>query len=164
MTTSREEADDAVAAHLRAEFGPGEVRVGRLCQACGSSEHGRPWARYLGAVPVPVSLSRAAPHLVTAVWTGGVGHRRVAIGVDVEEVVRVEERLRAEDLLAADEVETLDRPGWDLARVWVSKEAIAKAEGTGLNRPLPEIGFVDRDVFALQAPHGFRAALSAGRF
>ena len=101
---------------------------------------------------------------MTAVWTGGVGHRRVAIGVDVEEVVRVEERLIAEDLLAADEVETLDRPGWDLARVWVSKEAIAKAEGTGLNRPLPEIGFVDRDVFALQAPHGFRAALSAGRF
>lgn len=170
-TGSRAEADDAVSAHVGAEFGQGEVVVGRLCPECGSSDHGRPWARRVVPggvggpgrhVRVPVSLSRSAPHLVTAIGAGESGGELPGIGVDVEEVARVESRLEPEDVLAPEEFELLDRPGLDLARVWVSKEAIAKALGTGLNRPLPEFLLADHHVVEVPAPAGFRAALSAG--
>ena len=46
---------------------PRSVSVARLCGACGSSRHGRPYVLPYGAMPIPhVSISRAGPLAMVA--------------------------------------------------------------------------------------------------
>ncbi|MFL6157799.1 MAG: 4'-phosphopantetheinyl transferase family protein [Marmoricola sp.] len=135
---------------VTALLGTGEVNVGRLCASCGSDRHGRPWARIDGR-DVPVSLSRTAEHLLTVV-----APEAVAVGVDVEPVDR---EWPAELVLAPSETADSDRA---LARVWVAKEAILKAYGTGLTRPMDELVVADfaGTLDYLDAPEGHVAAVA----
>src|ERR1700753_3122575 len=105
------DADAALRSHVAAVVGtdPHAVRVGRLCAACGSADHGRPWADH----GVQVSLARSGPHLVTAVAF-------VPVGVAVESVAPVD---GAWDDLGA--VEPADTPAARAAR-WCRLEAVAK--------------------------------------
>ena len=79
---------------------------------------------------MPVSLARSGPHLVTAVATGG------AIGVDVESVAEVAAPLAAGARAGAGE--SADEP-LEQARVWARKEAVLKAYGVGLDRPMTSV-------------------------
>lgn len=51
--------EDLVRAHVLAVLGPGQVDVGHLCPLCGSSAHGRPWARHAAAVTTETSPGAA---------------------------------------------------------------------------------------------------------
>jgi 4'-phosphopantetheinyl transferase len=142
-------ADAALAQHLR-DRGAGEILIGRLCGRCGSSAHGRPWATYDGR-DVPVSLSRSGSHLVTAVAVEG------SIGVDVESVAEVAARWQADLVLAPGE-------GADdataRARVWARKEAVLKAYGVGLDRPMASLCLDAESWDDLDAPDGYVAAVA----
>ncbi|MFC7464376.1 hypothetical protein [Brachybacterium sp. GCM10030252] len=94
-----------------------DVLVGRACPRCGSSRHGRPWARVPGrGDEVSVSLSRAGPHLVTAVTTEG------AVGVDIESVAAVDAGWDPGLVLHPDEA-GLDAGPAQRAALWCGKEA-----------------------------------------
>ena len=149
--------DAALASHIGDVLGDGAVSTGRLCPSCGSPDHGRPWARHEGR-DLHVSLSRAGPHLLTAVSLVSAGVS--AVGVDVESVTGVESRWAADLVLARGEVadESLAR-----ARVWAAKEAILKAYGVGLARPMTEVNLAtfDGELVDVPAPDGFVAALAS---
>lgn len=132
----------ALAVHARAVLGPGSVTSGRLCPACGSSHHGRPWLRHAGQ-PVQVSLSRSGPHLLTAIAAR-------EVGVDVETAVI--------EVLP----ELVHAPGeaGDLARAWARKEAVLKARGTGLATPMPAVALAQERWWDVDAPEGYVAALA----
>ena len=89
-------AADALESHARSLLGPGVVTSGRLCPACGSDAHGRPWIRHEGR-SLHVSLSRSGPHLATAIATPG---SPGPVGIDVE-VARI--AVRPELVLAPGE-------------------------------------------------------------
>lgn len=135
-------AGAALATHALAVLGSGTVTSGRLCPACGSSDHGRPWLRHEGH-RVQVSLARSGPHLVTAI-------AQRAVGVDVEAAVI--------DVLP----ELVYAPGEsdDLARSWARKEAILKARGTGLSTPMSEVVLAQEHWCDVDAPDGYVAALA----
>jgi 4'-phosphopantetheinyl transferase len=146
-------ASTALETHARSLLGPGAVTSGRLCPACGSDAHGRPWVRHVGRM-VHVSLSRSGPHLMTAIAD-------VAVGVDVE-VAAI--GVLPELVLAPGESDDLE--SGDLARVWARKEAILKARGTGLTTPMSEVVLAQERWQDLAAPEGYVAALAvlpAGR-
>lgn len=162
------DADAALRAQVAALAGvPADaVRTGRLCPACGSSAHGRPWARVTGRAEsiglrnrvesdagIGVSLSRSGPHLLTAVHLGG------GIGVDIEEIAAVDARWDPSLVLAPGE-EHLARTAEDRARLWAGKEAVLKLLGTGLRTPMPEVRLADVDVRQVAAPSGFVAAVA----
>ena len=132
--------------HARSLLGPGTVTSGRLCPACGSDEHGRPWVRHLGRT-VHVSLSRSGPHLVTAIASVD---SEWPVGVDVE-VARID--VLPSLVLAPGETD-------DLARAWARKEAILKARGTGLTTPMSAVVLADEQWQDLAAPEGYVAALA----
>lgn len=135
-------APTALEAHVRSVKGAGDIASGRLCPACGSSSHGRPWLRVDGR-PVHVSLSRSGPHLVTAI----AGR---PVGVDVEAAVI---EVLPELVLAPGET-------GDLARVWARKEAVLKARGAGLATPMPAVVLAQERWQDLAAPEGYVAALA----
>lgn len=156
--------DDALLAHVRDLLGSGDrisgtVEVGRHCPLCGSSDHGRPWARHLPAGgasrEVWVSLSRAAGYVVTAVSLSG------PVGVDVEVVADVD-RAWAPDLVLAPG-EAAGTPA-ERAWVWTAKEALLKLRGTGLATPMSEVRLDDgaARVRPLPAPDPRLAAALAG--
>lgn len=126
-----------------------EVSVGHLCPHCGSSEHGRPWAR-AGGVDVPVSASHAGGWLVTAVGEYG------AIGIDIEVVADIERGWDASLVLAPGD--SADSPV-ERAAVWCGKEAVLKATGQGLRVPMSDVRLADWDVRSLPAPQGMCARL-----
>lgn len=140
--SSSVEADTALEAHARSLLGPGTVASGRLCPACGSDAHGRPWVRHLGQ-PLRVSLSRSGPHLVTAVADS-------PVGVDAE-VAHID--VRPSLVLAPGET-------GDLAQTWARKEAILKARGTGLTKPMSDVVLADERWQDIDAPEGYVAALA----
>ncbi|MGY5765661.1 4'-phosphopantetheinyl transferase family protein [Brachybacterium sp. DNPG3] len=128
------------------------IRVGRLCPSCGSSAHGRPWARVAGhAGTIGVSVSRAGSHLLTAVRIGG------EIGADVEGIRAVADRWDPSLVLHPSEAAAT---ALDQARAWTRKEAILKLLGTGLRTPMPEIRIADHRVLDIPAPAGVVAALA----
>jgi 4'-phosphopantetheinyl transferase len=149
--------DVALSRHIGAVLGDGEISTGRLCPRCGSPDHGRPWARHDGH-EVHVSLSRAGPHLLTAVSLASAGAG--AIGVDVESVADLDAKWDGDLVLAPGEVadESLAR-----ARTWVSKEAILKVYGVGLAQPMTELSLAafDGELVDVPAPDGFVAALAS---
>ncbi len=155
---AEEDADailrDRVAALLSIE--PADVLVGRSCGRCGSSAHGRPWARRRGRRDeVAVSLSRCGEHLMTAVSADG------AVGVDLEAVAAVARLGDRSLVLHPNETVPGRMPtAGELAAMWVRKEAILKALGVGLDTPMAEIRVADFDVVDLPAPPGHVAALA----
>jgi 4'-phosphopantetheinyl transferase len=143
-------ADAALADHLRQLLGDGDVRVGRLCPRCASADHGRPWATH-GGRPVHVSLSRSAGYLVTALST------EHPVGVDVESIADVNARWDAALVLASDEhaESALER-----SRIWAAKEAVLKAYGVGLALPMTALRLADfgGQIVDVPAPDGLVAA------
>jgi 4'-phosphopantetheinyl transferase len=113
-----------------------DVRLGRSCQHCGSSGHGRPVVLAAGGEHPPyISLSRA-PGLVLV----GVS-REVPIGVDVEKDVAAGPA-GAADLLHAEE---RARTSQERTTVWVRKESLLKATGDGLLVDPTRIRLTDAD-------------------
>lgn len=143
-------AATALETHARSLLGPGTVTSGRLCPACGSDEHGRPWVRHDGQ-PVHVSLSRSGPHLVTAIASPDLD---VPVGVDVE--------VAAVDVLPSLVLAPSEAPGsaGDLSHAWARKEAILKARGTGLTTPMSLVVLAEETWQDLPAPEGYVAALA----
>ncbi|HEX7353161.1 MAG TPA: 4'-phosphopantetheinyl transferase superfamily protein [Brachybacterium sp.] len=135
---------------------PSEVLVGRSCPRCGSSAHGRPWARGKGRRhEVPVSLSRCGEHLLTAV-----GGRR-PLGVDLESISAVGRGWDPGLVLHPSERAGAERAGpREQAALWAGKEAVLKALGTGLGTPMSSLRLADFAVEALAAPPGHVAALA----
>jgi 4'-phosphopantetheinyl transferase len=142
---------EALASHVRGLLGPGEVETGRLCPRCGSAEHGRPWVRHRSR-PVPVSLSRSRPHLLTAVGTVG------QVGVDVESIAAVTRRWDPALVLAPGEM--ADTPE-DRSRFWARKEAVLKAYAVGLADPMCRLVLADfpGELDDVPAPPGYVAAV-----
>ncbi|MBT2503343.1 4'-phosphopantetheinyl transferase superfamily protein [Curtobacterium sp. ISL-83] len=114
------------------------VRAGRVCQHCGATDHGRPWATVHGE-PVGVSLSRAPGTVALAVGPG-------PLGVDVERVSRV--AAAPLDVFTAGEVARAAGDPAVLAACWAGKEAVLKRDGRGLR---VDPASVDVDVLAAQA-------------
>lgn len=135
---------DPLAEHLAA-LGH-EPSYTHLCPECGSDRHGAPRAR-----GVFLSLSRSGPHVLTAVATDG------PVGVDVESVAEVAARWAGSVVLAPGETATTDEAK---ARTWVSKEAVLKAYGVGLARPMTGVVLARERVEALPAPEGHVAAVA----
>jgi 4'-phosphopantetheinyl transferase len=147
------DTDAALAGHVLEVLGDGQVTVGRVCPSCGSTGHGRPWARH-DRRDVHVSLSRSGPHLLTAVSP------QEPVGVDVESVADVSSHWDANVVLAAAEVADSDQ---DRARTWAAKEAVLKVYGVGLARQmsdLPLAGF-DGELVDVPAPDGFVAVVAS---
>jgi len=146
------DAARVVREELREMFGLQDVVVGRLCGRCGSSGHGRPWAR-VGPDRVHVSWSRSEGRLVTAV------SRARPVGVDVESL-----RVAVSAWPLADVVGTGEVVGSavEFARLWVTKEAILKARGVGLTEAMSDLRLVDfgGDLVELDAPEGLVGALA----
>lgn len=170
-------ADDALRAHARDVVGASatDVQVGRLCPACGSSRHGRPWARVAPAADggaadgvaagrarpplVGVSLSRSGPHMLTAVRLGG------GIGVDIEEIAAVDRGWDGSLVLHPDEADPRaadPRTAERRARLWAGKEAVLKLAGSGLRTPMTQVRLADHDVRGAAAPAGFVIAVALG--
>ena len=137
-------AAEALGTHARALWGPGAVTSGRLCPACGSDAHGRPWLRH-GARLRCVSLSRSGPHLVTVIADRPVGVDVEAAAIDVQPAL----------VLAPGEA-------GDLARTWARKEAILKLRGTGLATPMSAVVLADESWWDLPSPEGYVAAVATG--
>ena len=145
-----------------------DVLVGRSCPRCGSSAHGRPWARPRDArEEVHVSLTRCGEHLMTAVSTEG------PVGVDLESIAAVDRGWDPELMLHPSErsvgeprgsqergnpQEPRDPEG--RAAVWARKEAVLKALGTGFGTPMSTVRLADFAVFDLPAPPGHVAAIT----
>jgi 4'-phosphopantetheinyl transferase len=105
---------------------PGAVRINRTCPDCGR-QHGRP--RVVSALaPSGVDVSVSHSGLVIAVAVSTVG----AVGVDVEVIPSHFEHLA--DVACSPEERDRIRCACDFATVWVRKEAVLKAAGTGLRR------------------------------
>jgi phosphopantetheinyl transferase len=107
------------------------LAIHRQCVQCGSSRHGRP---ELAGGPA-VSVSRCHSHVVALV-------NDVACGVDIERADRHLGHLDqlADTVLAPREREALDhlapeRRAAAVLEAWTRKEAVLKADGSGLLRP-----------------------------
>ncbi|MDN5599189.1 MAG: 4'-phosphopantetheinyl transferase superfamily protein [Brachybacterium sp.] len=138
------------------EIAEAEVLVGRSCPRCGSSTHGRPWARPRGARrEVFVSITRSGEHLMTAVTTEG------PVGVDLESIAAVSRGWDPALVLHPSERSAAVRSGpRGRAALWARKEAVLKALGTGLETPMNALRSTDFDVVDLSAPSGHVAALA----
>lgn len=150
-----EDADAILRGRVGALVGrpPSDILVGRACPRCGSSAHGRPWARATGRRDeVPVSLTRCGEHLMTAV--GGTGR----LGIDLESIAAVARGWDPGLVLHPDECEPPDPA--ERAAIWARKEAVLKALGTGLETPMSSLRTADFDVVDLPAPSGHVAALA----
>lgn len=112
--------------------GRGDLRVGRLCPACGSTAHGRP---LLSGGPTPPQVSISHTDTVTVVAVSATG----AVGVDVEPAS------------AAGSLEA--------TRAWVRVEAALKASGHGLRGNPDQVALDDRQVLAW--PEGVEVAGAA---
>lgn len=141
-------ATAALADHLGSLLGPGVVTSGRLCPACGSDQHGAPWARLDGRA-FAVSVSRSGSHLVTAIGTHG------RVGVDIESIDAVARGWDPGMVLAEGETaDTAEEQAWH----WAAKEAVLKAMGVGLARPMTSVALADHDVRRVPSPNGYVTA------
>lgn len=141
--------DAALRVHL-AELHPSTVVLtGRLCPACGSDAHGRPWARPADGTSRHVSLSRCGEHVLTAIAPH-------PVGVDVESVAAV--AASWDPALVLHPGEGAVTPA-ERAAAWCGKEAVLKALGTGLRTPMSRVRLADWDVVDLDAPAGLAAAV-----
>ncbi len=124
---------DAVAWFLRGDAdrpaAPADVVIGHHCPWCAASDHGRPVAALADRESPAVSVSRAGGLVVVAV-----GHA-AAVGVDVEPDDAASFPGFAGVALHPGELVAdrgPDRTARQRTRIWVRKEAVLKALGTGL--------------------------------
>jgi 4'-phosphopantetheinyl transferase len=100
------------------------LRLDRRCPNCGGLDHGRPT---IAGGAVAVSLARTDGVRALAVSTVG------PVGVDVERVSRVRRApLDAFTVVERAEIDLAPDPDRRRTELWAAKEAILKAEGTGL--------------------------------
>jgi 4'-phosphopantetheinyl transferase len=152
---------------------PGEVTLDRTCPRCGAQHGpvttpGRPWR---------CSVAHSGPFAVAAVVAAG---EAGCVGVDLETRSPREWTGLLASVLAPGEVRPGDEAGF--LRMWVRKEAVVKATGEGLSRPLssftvsdvagrlrvsgaaPDLRVVDLDTEALRTAGAptVAAALAVG--
>lgn len=108
---------------------PRQVPLERACPGCGGP-HGRPRLAYGGPVH---SVSHSGTLVAVAVGAGG-GDEHAALGVDVQ-LVDPQLPPPVDDVLTP--VEQDD--GVDIWDAWVRKEAVLKATGEGLRRPMTDL-------------------------
>lgn len=113
---------------------PAALRFERHCARCGTAEHGKP-ALVADAAP-RFSLSHAGDRVVLAVCPDR------PVGVDVESADRAIDELRRL-VLHPDEPPAT---GLDLLWVWTRKEALLKATGEGLARPMTAVDLGAHDL------------------
>lgn len=119
------DAHDLLIRLISTHFGIEDSRISHACPECGSSTHGRPFL--VGHPGLSVSVSRAADGTRVAVAASDVA----SVGIDIE---------ARRSVLPADASGIIQHPreeyssNGELLRAWVRKEAILKAEGTGLVR------------------------------
>jgi 4'-phosphopantetheinyl transferase len=100
------------------------LRLDRRCPHCGGVDHGRPT---IADAAVSVSLARTDGVRALAVSTVG------DVGIDVERVSRVRRApLDAFTVAECAEIDLAPDPDRRRTELWAAKEAILKAEGTGL--------------------------------
>ncbi|MDJ0349142.1 4'-phosphopantetheinyl transferase superfamily protein [Cryobacterium sp. PH29-G1] len=129
-----------------------DVEIDRSCPDC-TRWHGRP--RVVGRVDIEVSVTHSDGLIGVAV--GGVGTR---LGLDVERVARVPDHPDAGLVgLTLDDAELATLGGRSVssrqfATYWVRKEAVLKATGEGLRRPLTSLRVTAPDLppVLLRAP------------
>ena len=111
---------------------PADVAVERHCGRCGSREHGKPRLADASA-GVHFSLAHSGDHVVVAVSSAG------PVGIDVEQLrPTTDYRRLSRTTLTADEAAAFRAAGGrplDFLRMWVRKEAVTKAVGTGVATP-----------------------------
>jgi len=116
---------------LAAEFdcGPDEIQLDRTCPDCGQP-HGkvRPAAPHTGW---EVSVSHSGDLVGVAVSTVA------PLGLDVEQVRAVATSVASLVLTPSEERQV--RSAADFIRYWTRKEAVVKATGEGLRRPLSQV-------------------------
>lgn len=110
------------------------VRIGKRCATCGSGDHGKPFL--VNAPEQAISIAHAADRTAVATYAGP------QVGVDLESTAAP--MLEPSDLLTVEEARQVGvLPAADraaaLRRLWVLKEAVVKATGTGLAVPLSSI-------------------------
>jgi len=144
---------------------PGAVRFDRRCRRCGHPSHGRP---ELEGGLLSFSLARARGVALVAVSGTGI------VGADVEAVDRPWSEFGGVAFAPAERaaLAACDPPrrAQLAAALWTRKEAVVKALGVGLARPLASfdcLGAVARvageplvGVRDIPAPHGLAAALA----
>ena len=130
---------------------PRALAFDRRCAHCGNPAHGKPHLVGLAAAP-DFSISHAGGRVVLAVVETGL------VGVDVESVTHDVDELARLILHPAEPVVT----GIDLLRVWVRKEAVLKATGHGIARPMVDVNLGDlpngMDVRDVATDDGYVAA------
>jgi 4'-phosphopantetheinyl transferase len=140
-------------------IGPDEVVVDRTCTHCGDPAHGKP--RLPGE---PLEFSTAATRNIAVVAVASA----ITLGVDVEPAGAVDAALdgRLPDSLFTDgEREAVAEGALSAETVWLRKEALSKAIGTGL---VAEVATLDIQSASgawhfhdLPEIHGCRGALAA---
>lgn len=116
-----------VAAGRRLGIDPAAVDVDRSCDECGRP-HGRPT---LPGTVLHASISHSGDRVAVALTDVG------PVGVDVERLGEVDAGL-ARSVCTPDELGHLRTPE-DFFVYWTRKEAVLKATGDGLRRPLSDV-------------------------
>jgi 4'-phosphopantetheinyl transferase len=116
-----------------AEIRASELRLSRSCRRCGDSRHGKP---FVPGSELDFSLSYGPGLVLVAVAPYG------PIGVDVHGADEILGFHRAwacnQDKVALEQLSPPDRTSI-AARSWARKEAVAKADGRGLELPLSAV-------------------------
>ena len=122
----RDQADALIEALVReTSAASGAVRVGRRCERCGATDHGRPIV--IGA-PVHASVSYAGELIVVAVADAP---HTVAVGIDAEHRGAAR-RGDLRGVIAAGQGSSTRLWTRQWTRQWTRVEAVLKADGRGL--------------------------------
>ncbi|HTX84476.1 MAG TPA: 4'-phosphopantetheinyl transferase superfamily protein [Streptosporangiaceae bacterium] len=117
-----------VAAARQLDVPPAEVAVDRTCGRCGA-QHGRP---VLPGAGLHASVSHSGEVVAVALTPRG------PLGVDVEAVRLIDFAAIAESVCTpAERIHV--RAEADFFTVWTRKEAVLKATGEGLSRPMSDV-------------------------
>lgn len=104
------------------------VRVDRSCGRCGA-QHGRP---VLAGSAVQASVSHSGDRVAVALTSAG------PVGIDVEATTALDHRPLLELVCTAAEATHVRCPD-DFYSYWTRKEAVLKATGEGLRRPMTDL-------------------------
>jgi 4'-phosphopantetheinyl transferase len=116
----------AAARHLGIR--PADVAVDRTCGRCGA-QHGRP---RLPGTSLRASVSHSGDIIAVAITSAG------EVGVDVEAVRSIDFAAVTESVCTPRERNYV-RAATDFYTFWTRKEAVLKATGEGLNRPMTDL-------------------------
>jgi 4'-phosphopantetheinyl transferase len=117
-----------MAAGRRLGAAPADVAVDRTCRRCGA-QHGRP---LLPGTGLHASVSHSGDVVAVALTSCG------PVGVDVEAVRAIDFGAIADSVCSPAERSEV-RTEADFFTVWTRKEAVLKATGDGLSRPMTDL-------------------------